>query len=244
MIRFILTLIALIIILILSLIALPIEWLIGKISINAKNKSSRKIVQFIFHIFKFTTGTKLTVIGKEKIPKDKAVLYVGNHRGIFDIILTYINMPGITGYVAKEKLNRFPLFAHWMRNIKCLFLDRDDARQGLKTILKGVEYIKSGISIAIFPEGTRSKTDLEMLPFKEGSFKLATKTKCPIVPLAINNTSAILEDQFPRIKKSHIIIEFCDPIYIENMSIEEIKNLPYKTQDIIKETVAKNYKNL
>lgn len=127
-----------------------------------------------------------------------------------------------------------------MSNIKCLFIDREDARQGLKTILLGIEYIKSGASLVIFPEGTRSKSDKEMLPFKDGSFKLATKTGCPIVPLAINNTSAIFEDQFPKIKKAHIIIEFLEPIYIENLSQEEIKNLTSSTQEIIRKTVLKN----
>ena len=58
----------------------------------------------------FISGAKVTVIGREKIPTDRAVLYVGNHRGLFDIILSYPFLPGITGYVAKEKLRKFPLF--------------------------------------------------------------------------------------------------------------------------------------
>lgn len=240
MIRFILTLLSLVIILLLSLIGLPVVWLIGKISNNTKDRISRTLVKGYFRIFLFTAGAKITVIGKEKIPTERSVLYVGNHRGIFDIILSYPFMPGLTGYVAKLKLKKFPLLYHWMDNIKCLFLDRDDARQGLKTILKGIEYIKSGISIAIFPEGTRSKADLEMIPFKEGSFKLATKSGCPIVPMAINNTSALFEDQFPRIKSAKVILEFCDPIYLENLSPEEIKNLASSTQEIIRNTVIKN----
>lgn len=240
MIRLIITGLALAIILILSIIVLPIEWLIGKISKKAKDKSSRIIIKIVFRIFLFTSGVKATVIGRENIPQDKAVLYVGNHRGIFDIIATYPYLPGISGYVAKKSLKKFPLFSHWMSNIKCLFIDREDARQGLKTILLGIEYIKSGASLVIFPEGTRSKSDKEMLPFKDGSFKLATKTGCPIVPLAINNTSAIFEDQFPKIKKAHIIIEFLEPIYIENLSQEEIKNLTSSTQEIIRKTVLKN----
>lgn len=87
-----------------------------------------------------------------------------------------------------------------MRNLYCLFLDRNDTREGLKTILEGIDYIKKGISIVIFPEGTTSHT-LDLLPFKEGSFKFAEKTGCKIIPMVQNNTRACFENQFPRIKK-------------------------------------------
>ena len=240
MFRLIITGLSLAIVLIVSIVLLPIEWLIGKVSKKAKDRSSRFIIKIVFRVFLFTAGAKVTVIGRDRIPKDKAVLYVGNHRGIFDIIATYPYLNGVSGYVAKKSLKKFPLFSHWMANIKCLFIDRDDARQGLKTILQGIEYIKSGTSIVIFPEGTRSKSDKEMLPFKDGSFKLATKSGCPIVPLAINNTSGLFEDQFPKMKKTHIIIEFLDPIYLDKLSSEDLKNLTSSTQEIIRKAVLKN----
>lgn len=71
-----------------------------------------------------------------------------------------------------------------MRYLHCLFLDRKDIKQGLKTILTAIEKIKSGISICIFPEGTRNKNkdELELLPFHEGSFKIASKSGCAIHP--------------------------------------------------------------
>ena len=96
--------------------------------------------------------------------------------------------------MAKAEMRKIPLLSDWMRYLHCLFLDRKDIKKGLKTILEGVEKIKSGISICIFPEGTRNRNEdeLELLPFHEGSFKLATKTNCPIVPIALNNTVSIL----------------------------------------------------
>lgn len=240
MIRFLLALITIIIVFALSVIALPLEWLLGKISMNARNKSSMKIIQGVFRIICFIAGVKIQVSGAEKIPTSQAVLYIGNHRGIFDILVTYPFLPGITGYVAKKKLKKIPILYHWMCLIKCLFLDREDPRQGLKTILQGIDYIKSGVSIFIFPEGTRGKTDRQMLPFKDGSFKLATKSLCPIVPVAIQNTSKVFEDQFPKMRKTNVSVCFCDPIYTDALSKEEIKKLPEITQDIIQKAISKS----
>ena len=92
-------------------------------------------------------------------------------------------MPRPTGYVAKREMLRYPLRNVWMYFLHCLFLDRSDLKKGLKTILEGVEKVKSGISICIFPEGTRNDTDQDFLPFHEGSFKIAEKATAPIVPI-------------------------------------------------------------
>mgnify|MGYP002712102285 CR=1 FL=1 len=86
----------------------------------------------------FVSGTKVKAEGLENIPKDRAVLYVGNHRSYFDIITSYRLLPGITGYVAKKEMAKIPLLRLWMRYIHCLFLDRSNVKEGLKTILAGV----------------------------------------------------------------------------------------------------------
>ena len=195
MIRFILVCIVVIGYLILSIPILLVEWIIGKFSPMTKDISSLRIIQAVFRFILWITGAKVTVIGEENVPKDTPVLYIGNHRSYFDILLTYSRCPIRTGYIAKKEMEKIPLLSTWMKYLHCLFLDRKDIKQGLKTILAAVDKVKSGISICIFPEGTRNKNtdDLDMLPFHEGSFKIATKTKCPIIPIAINNSADIFE---------------------------------------------------
>ena len=83
----------------------------------------------------FGRGVHLTVEGKEHVPTDQAVLYIGNHRSIFDIVITYAQCPNLTGYISKDGVNKVPLLGIWMRRLYCLFLDRKDLKQGLKTIL-------------------------------------------------------------------------------------------------------------
>lgn len=240
MIRFIVTAIFLIIFLIVSIPIFFIEWIIGKFNMDIKNRSSLAIVQWAFRVIIFLSGTKVTYIGEENIPTDTPVLYVANHRSIFDIVLTYTRMKGLTGYVSKIKVKKIPLLRTWMRYLHCLFLDRDNIKEGLKTILTAIEQIKQGISICIFPEGTRSKEADVFLPFHEGSFKIAQKGGCPIVPIAINNTSAIFEDHFPKIKKTPVVIEYCKPIYINELPDEQKKQLAPYVQQIIMDTYFKN----
>ena len=213
-----------------------------KIFPNKKDISSLRIIQAVFRFILWITGVKVTVIGEENVPKDTPVLYIGNHRSYFDILLTYVRCPIRTGYVAKKEMERYPLLANWMRNLHCLFLDRKDIKQGMKTILEAIEKIKSGISICIFPEGTRNKntSELDMLPFHEGSFKIAVKAKCPIIPIAMNNTSEIFEAHLPKIKPCHVVIEYCKPIYPDELDKEDKKHLGAYTQNIILETIRKN----
>ena len=242
MIRFILICITVVGYLILSIPLLIIEWIIGKFNPHAKDISSLRIIQTVFRFILWLTGVKVTVIGEENVPKDQPVLYIGNHRSFFDILLTYTRCPGLTGYVAKAEMEKIPLLSNWMRYLHCLFLDRKDIKKGLQTIKEGIEKIKSGISICIFPEGTRnrSESDLELMEFHEGSFKLATRTGCPIIPIALNNTVSIFEKQFPKIRKTHVVIEYCKPIYPAELSKEDKKFIGKYTQNIILEVLKKN----
>ena len=136
---------------------------------------------------------------------------------------------------------RYPLLRDWMKRLYCLFLDRSTPREGLKTILQAIEYVKNGISICIFPEGSRNKgEELTMLPFKDGSLKIAEKTGCPIIPISMNNTIDIFEKHLPRIKKTHVVIEYGKPIYPNELDKETKKHLGDYCKNIILETIRKN----
>ena len=205
-----------------------------------KDELSLRIVQWGFRTILRIAGTEITVIGKENIP-DEAVLYVGNHRSYFDILLVYVQCERLTGFVAKDSIEKVPSLRVWMRYLYCLFLNRSDAREGLKTILTAIEYVKKGISICIFPEGTRNDgEELSMLPFKEGSFKIATKTGCPIVPVSINNSAEIFENHVPALRKTHVVMEYGKPIYPKELSKDELKNIGAHCQNIIQETINRN----
>lgn len=240
MIRFILVALFVGLFLILSIPLMVFEWLFRKWKPQAADKSSLAIVNWAFRIVIFLSGTKVIVLGEENVPKDTPVLYVGNHRSFYDIILTYVRVPRPTGYVAKKEMLKVPLLSVWMRRLHCLFLDRADVKQGLKTILEAIERTKEGISICIFPEGTRNKVNDSFLPFHDGSFKIAEKGKIPVVPMTIVNSSAIFEDQMPKIKKATVILEYGKPVDMATLDKEARKNPGSYFQSIISHTYFKN----
>ena len=88
--------------------------------------------------------------------------------------------------------------------------------------------------------GNRNESDLELLEFHEGSFRLATKTDCLIVPIAMNNTVSIFEKQFPKIRKNHVVLEYCKPFRPSELSKEDQKHIGEYTRTLILETLKKN----
>ncbi len=244
MIRIILTFLFVIIFLILSIPIQLVEWIVGLINKNAKSRSSLAIVHWAFHVIIFLAGTKLTILGEENVPTEEPVLYVLNHRSFFDIILTYVRVPRLTGYVAKKEMLHYLTLTQWMKNLHCEFLDRSDIRKGMKTISDCSDKINQGISIAIFPEGTRNKTEEPLLEFHKGSFKIAEKSGCKIVPVVLTNTSAIFEDHLPLIRKCPVIIEYLPPIDVAALDRDGKRGLCDLVQNQIREAYLKNLKML
>lgn len=240
MIRFILCAAFLLLFLICGIPVLLLMLLIGLFSRKARDIVSLRIVQWAFRVVEFLSGVKVTVIGAENVPKDQPVLYVGNHRSYFDIILTYSRCPGLTGYIAKKEMGKAPLLNCWMKLLYCQFLDRKDIKAGFKTIMHATELVKSGISMCIFPEGTRNKTEGTMLEFKEGSLRIASKSGCPVIPMALSHTAAIFEDQFPKIRPVNVTIEYGKPVYIKDLEGDDKKAPAAYCQRLIAEMLEKN----
>lgn len=240
MIRFLLIALLLFLYLLFGIPVLLVELLVGKISPRSRDLSCLRMVQSAFKVMLWITGADITYIGKENVPRDQAVVYVGNHNSYFDILLTYSQCPGLTGYVAKSEMLRYPLLRDWMKRLYCLFLDRTDLRAGMQMILTCIDYIKQGISICIFPEGTRSR-DGKMQPFHEGSLKMASKTGCPIIPMAITNSAQIFENHLPFVRPCKVIVEYGTPIYPKELPKEQQKFLGAYTQKKIQEMLDQHH---
>jgi 1-acyl-sn-glycerol-3-phosphate acyltransferase len=234
--------IAMIFLLVFFIISIPIyliELLIGRFNRHAVVASSQRIVAAASFILMFICGVRRTVIGRENVPNNEPVLYISNHRSYFDIVVAYYTLPTLTSFMAKKEIARVPFLSWWMHFLQCLFLDRDDIKQGLKTILKGIDLVKAGYSVFISPEGTRSQGQ-EMRPFKEGSFKIAEKTGCAIIPVSISNTDEVFENHMPWVHSTHVVIEYGKPIYPKELAKEQQKFLGSYVQEIIRQTLAKN----
>ena len=131
MLRFILVVIFLLLYFLLGIPILGILWLIGRVNKRSADLAALRIVQWGFKVILKISGVEVTVIGEDRVP-DEPVLYVGNHRSYFDILLTYSRCRNLTGFVAKKEMLNYPFLRTWMKRVYCLFLDRDNIREGLK----------------------------------------------------------------------------------------------------------------
>ena len=241
MFRTIITITFVVIFLIVSIPIWLILLIIGLFNKKLKDQLAYKIVAWAFGVVAFLAGVKYEVKGLENIPKDKAVLFIGNHQSFFDVVLGYHICPAVTGFLSKKTFEKVPLLNIWMHMNYCLFLTRTDPRQDLKLIIKAQEYIKNGISMFVFPEGTRSKTG-KMADFHEATFKIATKTGCPIVPVAFTNTREVFETHLPKLKKTHVIVTFCQPVNPAALEGDDKKHVGVYVKNIIENQLSADAK--
>ena len=237
MIKFILVALGLFLYLVLFIPVMLILLIVRKFRPDVSTFVAQGMVSAVFRLMIFITGSKVEVRGSENIPKDGGVLFVSNHRSYFDILTGFGYTKKPLGFVAKYEMIHAPLLKQWMELVNCLFLNRQDIKQGLKTIIKGIDQVKSGVSVWICPEGGRNMNPdvTNVKEFKEGSLKIAEKGKVPVVPVAIYGTYEIWEEHLPYMRKRKVIIEYGKPIVIDELPDAEKKKLGAYTRSKIVE---------
>lgn len=179
------------------------------------------------------TGSRVKVTGLENIPKNSPVVYISNHQGDFDTLVFLGYVPGYKCFISKIEVLKVPLLSSWMKAMHCVFMDRSNIKQSVESINKGIENLRHGYSVIIFPEGTRSRSP-EMGEFKSGSFKLATRTGIPIIPVTMKNTYKIWEEK-KRVRSTNVEMIISEPVETDYLTKEELKELPSKVKKIIME---------
>ena len=227
--RTLITLLWLVILYVLSLILWPIGFIHQKINPVKAEIWQQKLVCTMLRTILFTCGVRVKYEGLENIPdSDEAFMIAGNHRSIFDIVLTYPIAPKRTAFVAKQGLEKVPLITRWMKRLKCLFIHNGDIKQELKTIINAIDHVKSGVSVCIYPEGRRHKgeDEIDVEPFKEGSFKIATKANARVIPIAISGAREIFEGYrfYPVIHGKKVTVKVGEPIDLKSLSAEQQKH--------------------
>lgn len=232
---------------------IPVQLLVFLLRLLRLNRAANAIAYviakyFLFGPLKIFAGVKLEVRGREYLPtsSDPAVLFVGNHCSYFDIILSYCAFKTCAGYVGKKELGRVPLLGSWMIAIGCILLDRSNIKDGIRMADTAAKHISEGISMVIFPEGTRNRHEDEYLvgEFHGGALRIAQKALCKVVPMTISGSADVFEKHFPIIKSSRVIIEFSEPIDASKLERSQIKALAATTRDIILKVREQHVKEL
>lgn len=235
------TLTGLIIFIYISILYLPIIALKDeKIAV----KLAREKLKWLSKLVLKSLGVRLRVVYKNRkninqLEREKGIIYVCNHQSNLDIPVIVSALHMDVGFVAKKEMKSWPFFNIWMRKSKCVFLNRENPREGIKDIKEAVKVIKEGYPIVIFPEGERT-LDGEILRFKKGSFKLATETNGIIIPLTLKGTFDIQKRGEWKMKRNQLVTVVVDePIYVSSLSKEELKDLSTTVREIIENNYRK-----
>ena len=182
---------------------------------------------------------KINVIGKEKVPKEE-VLFVLNHSSMLDSYILVSSIVKPVGVIIADvpTWRHIHIVSHWLNMMKCVYIDRENNREGMKSIIQASENIKMGQSMAVFPEGdlTWVKDPHALISdFKPGALKIAYKAKCPIVPMVIKNSRGTYNGYEPigKINSGNVEVEYLDPIY------DHIENPKIKTKELAEMIKAK-----
>ena len=185
-----------------------------------------KTLSFIFNI-------KLIVKGKHNL-QDRNYIFVANHASLIDIPLLLIAVNRYTVFIAKSELSKIPIFKSILDMAGFIFVDRknnDNAVKSMNNLMDDIKKIPR--SVAIFPEGTRTR-DGELLPFKKGAAIFAINTDIPVIPVAISGTFSWSKKKLFDMSQSVISFEFGEPIVTENYSIDDRDHLNERIKTKIK----------
>ena len=167
-------------------------------------------------VFRANKGGNVTidVYGQENIPKQDGFMFFPNHQGLYDVLAIVEACTHPFSVVAKKEVENVPFLKQVFKIMKAFMIDREDVRQSMKVIQSVSEDVKNGKSFLIFPEGTRSRNGNEIGEFKGGSFKSATKAKCPIVPVAIIDSYKAFDTK--SIEKVTVQVHYLEPLYYDD----------------------------
>ncbi len=181
--------------------------------------------------FMALTGSQVEVIGLHHIPEGP-VLFASNHEGNFDIPVLIKSIEKPFGFISKIEVKKVPVLSSWMEAIDCVFIDRKNRDKAAGSIMSGVELLKKGNSLVIFPEGTRSKGGPVGL-FRAGGFRLAKDSGVPIVPISIQGTADVFEKNGRLVKPAKIRVIISPPVYSRQYKDKELVSLAEEIRDII-----------
>lgn len=168
----------------------------------------------------------LVCTGLDNLPQNESYLITPNHQGIFDIVALFATHEKTVKYVLKKELTSTILVKDVVKALEFYPLDRKSIRDGARMVKKVTNEIQEGYTYCIFPEGTRSKKGNQLLEFKGGTFKVALKAKCPIVPVALIDCFQVFDNN--TLKRVKAQIHYLKPIEYDeykDLSTNDLANM-------------------
>ena len=184
------------------------------------------------------SGIKVTVKGHSNIDSAGSYIYMSNHLSNFDIPVLLAYLPVQFRWLAKAELFKIPLFGYAMQRAGYISIDRSNFRSAVQSLKRAAKNIRDGVSVLIFPEGTRSQ-DFNIQPFKKGGFVLAVDSGVPIIPVIIHGTWPIMPKKRILVKPGNVVLEIAKPIKSSDYTRKTKEDLMEKVRNVLIESFEK-----
>ena len=184
-------------------------------------------------------GVKLKVTMRARLDPGRPYVFMANHASMVDIWAVFVTIPASFRFIAKKQLSRIPLFGWAMAAGRFIFIDRQNALAARRSMEEAARRIRSGQSVVIFPEGTRTRTG-RLGAFKKGGFHLALDSGVPIVPVAIRGSGEVMPPGSPLIRAGTVTIEVGEPIPMEGLGTGDRQALIEKVRGRIAAMLAES----
>lgn len=186
-----------------------------------------------------TSGVRLTSECAVELDSKSRYIFMANHQSLFDIPALLVAAPAETRFLAKRSLFQIPLFGWALAAGGFVSIDRRGGGRAQAGFRRALEQLRSGASILVFPEGTRS-LDGRLLPLKRGGLLLALRSGLPIVPVGVRGTLEIRRRGSYRIDPGPIAVRYGRPIDPGEFSVRELSSLEATLRERITELSAPN----
>lgn len=200
-----------------------------------KEEQHYELLKYITHRANKGGNVTIDAYGVENIPDENGFMFFPNHQGLYDVLAILDVCPKPFSVVAKKEIANIQFLKQVFACMKAYMIDRDDIKQSLQVIINVTNEVKKGRNYLIFPEGTRSKNGNELLEFKGGSFKAATKAKCLIVPVALIDSFKPFDTNTT--SQVTVQVHFLKPLYYEDYKDMNTKEIAALVRERIQNTI-------
>lgn len=200
-----------------------------------KEEQHYELLKYITHRANKGGNVTIDAYGVENIPDENGFMFFPNHQGLYDVLAILDVCPKPFSVVAKKEIANIQFLKQVFACMKAYMIDRDDIKQSLQVIINVTNEVKKGRNYLIFPEGTRSKNGNELLEFKGGSFKAATKAKCPIIPVALIDSFKPFDTNTT--SQVTVQVHFLKPLYYEDYKDMNTKEIAALVRERIQSTI-------
>jgi 1-acyl-sn-glycerol-3-phosphate acyltransferase len=207
--------------------------------VSAGGETPHKVGRIWAKCILAASNIKVTVKGLSNLNPNESYIYMPNHMSNFDIPVLQAYLPVQFRWLAKAELFKIPIFGYAMQQEGYISINRFDRSSAIQSLNNAAEKIKNGVSVIIFPEGTRSREN-NIQPFKKGGFVLAVDSGVPIIPVIIHGTWEIMQKKQILVKPGHVVLEIKKPINTLDYTRKTKDDLMEKVRNIILESYGKN----